>query len=259
MLEQAGFDSRRDRRTGGHVRRRRRRIQRTQLRRVRVRLPGPPPMTTTTATSGRDGLGDDGMTTTAPLAIEGLDRAELQRRTLRALASGQIVGAAALASAVTVGAFVIQDMLGQDTPWAGTATAMVTMGTALMAQVLSRRMQRRGRRPGLVLGYSLAAAGGLVAADRRREHVAGALPRRVVRVRERPGREPPRPLRRDRPRRARRAQPGDEPHRVRLDVRRRARAVDDRTHRTRRRGVVRTRPLHRAVVVRAPSSSSPRR
>ena len=85
------------------------------------------------------------MTTTAPAAIEGPDRAELQRRTLRALASSQIVGAAALASAVTIGAFVIQDLLGQDTPWAGTATAMVTMGTALMAQVLSRRMQRRGR------------------------------------------------------------------------------------------------------------------
>ena len=103
------------------------------------------------------------MTTTAPAAISGPARAELQRRTLRALASGQVVGAAALASAVTVGAFVIQDLLGQDTPWAGTATAMVTMGTALMAQLLSQRMQRRGRRPGLVLGYSLAAVGGLVA------------------------------------------------------------------------------------------------
>ena len=59
---------------------------------------------------------------------------------------------------------MIQDILGQDTPWAGTATATVTMGTALMAQVLSRRMQRRGRRPGMVLGYAAAAAGGLIAA-----------------------------------------------------------------------------------------------
>ena len=96
--------------------------------------------------------------------IDAAARAELQRRTLRALASGQVVGAAALASAVTVGAFVIQDILGQDTPWAGSATAMVTMGTAVMAQVLSRRMQRRGRRRGLVLGYIAAAAGGLIAA-----------------------------------------------------------------------------------------------
>src|SRR5918994_3135881 len=104
------------------------------------------------------------MTTTTPPAMEGRERAELQRRTLRALATGQIVGAAALASAVTVGAFVIQDMLGQDTPWAGAATATVTMGTALMAQVLSRRMQRAGPRPGLVLGSAAAAGGGLVAA-----------------------------------------------------------------------------------------------
>ena len=100
----------------------------------------------------------------ADAPLDAATRAELQRRTLRALASGQVVGAAALACAVTVGAFVIQDILGQDTPWAGTATATVTMGTALMAQVLSRRMQRRGRRPGMVLGYAAAAAGGLIAA-----------------------------------------------------------------------------------------------
>jgi MFS family permease len=101
---------------------------------------------------------------TADPRLDPAARAELQRRTLRALASGQVVGAAALACAVTVGAFVIQDILGQETPWAGAATAMVTMGTALMAQVLSRRMQRLGRRPGLVLGYGAAAAGGVVAA-----------------------------------------------------------------------------------------------
>lgn len=100
---------------------------------------------------------------TGPAALTGAARAELQRRTLRALASGQVVGAAALAAAVTVGAFVIQDLLGEETPWAGVATATVTTGTALMAQVLSRRMQRRGRRPGLVLGYGLAAVGGAVA------------------------------------------------------------------------------------------------
>jgi MFS family permease len=90
--------------------------------------------------------------------------AALQRRTLRVLAVGQIIGAAALASAVTVGAFVVQDVLGQETPWAGLATATVTLGTAVMSQVLSRRMQGRGRRPGLQLGYALAVVGGLVAA-----------------------------------------------------------------------------------------------
>lgn len=99
--------------------------------------------------------------------IEGLseqDRQEIQRRTLRILTMGQIIGAAALASAVTVGAFVVQDILGSETPWGGIATATVTTGTAVMAQVLSRLMIRRGRRPGLQLGYSLATVGALTAA-----------------------------------------------------------------------------------------------
>ena len=105
--------------------------------------------------------------------LDGAERARLQQRTLRVLAAGQVVGAAALASAVTVGAFVIQGILGQDTPWAGAATATVTMGTALMAQVLSRLMQRQGRRSGLQLGYGLAVLGGLVAAlGAETEHLA---------------------------------------------------------------------------------------
>lgn len=91
-------------------------------------------------------------------------RAALQRRTLRVLAVGQVVGAAALAAAITVGAFVVQSILGQETPWAGVATATVTTGTAFMSQSLSRLMSRRGRRPGLQLGYGLAVVGGLLAA-----------------------------------------------------------------------------------------------
>lgn len=103
-------------------------------------------------------------TSTAPAPLADEARAQLQRRVLRVLTGGQIVGAAALAAAVTVGAFVVQDILGQQTPWGGIATATVTTGTAVMAQVLSRRMLRRGRRPGLQLGYGLAAVGGVVAA-----------------------------------------------------------------------------------------------
>ena len=90
-------------------------------------------------------------------------RAEVQRHTLRVLTLGQIVGGAALATAVTVGAFVVQDLLGQETPWAGLATAITTTGTAFMSQVLARRMSRQGRRPGLQMGYALASIGGVVA------------------------------------------------------------------------------------------------
>ncbi len=92
------------------------------------------------------------------------DREAIQRKTLRILTMGQIIGAAALASAVTVGAFVVQDILGSETSWGGIATATVTTGTAVMAQVLSRMMIRKGRRPGLQLGYSLATLGALTAA-----------------------------------------------------------------------------------------------
>ena len=93
-----------------------------------------------------------------------IDRTALQRRVLRVLTGGQVVGSAALGAAVTIGAFVIQDILGQETPLGGAAAAGFTLGVAVMAQVLSRVMRRRGRRPGLQLGYATAAVGGVVAA-----------------------------------------------------------------------------------------------
>ena len=90
--------------------------------------------------------------------------ADIQRRTLRTLTLGQMVGSAALAASVTVGAFVIQEILGSNTPWGGLATATTTIGAAFMSQVLSRYMTRKGRRPGLRNGYALATVGALLAA-----------------------------------------------------------------------------------------------
>jgi len=95
--------------------------------------------------------------------VDVAERAMIQRKVLRVLTAGQIVGSAALSAAVTVGAFVIQDILGQDTPLGGMATAMVTVGTAVMAQRLARFMNVNGRRKGLALGYGLALVGGIVA------------------------------------------------------------------------------------------------
>ena len=92
-----------------------------------------------------------------------MEIAAIQKRTLRVLVIGQLVAAAALSSAVTVGAFVIQRILGQSTPWGGAATATVTIGTAFMSQYLSRLMSRRGRQYGLELGYGLAIIGGCIA------------------------------------------------------------------------------------------------
>jgi len=89
--------------------------------------------------------------------------ASIQKNTLRVLIASQIAGSAALAAAVTVGAFVMQDILGQSTPWGGAASATVTMGTAFMAQVLARQMNQHGRRRGLQLGYTFAIIGGFIA------------------------------------------------------------------------------------------------
>ncbi len=94
----------------------------------------------------------------------GADLAAVQRRTLWVLGSGQVAGSAALGASVTVGAFVIQDLLGRTTGWAGLASATVTCGSAVFARVLSTLMQRRGRRPGMLVGYVLAVVGGCLAA-----------------------------------------------------------------------------------------------
>lgn len=91
------------------------------------------------------------------------DLVAIQKRTLGVLMAGQVVASAALASAVTVGAFVVQGILGQNTPWGGIATATVTTGSAFMSQMLARVMSKSGRRVGLQTGYSLAIVGGLVA------------------------------------------------------------------------------------------------
>ncbi|HEY9265388.1 MAG TPA: MFS transporter, partial [Mycobacterium sp.] len=96
-----------------------------------------------------------------PLSIA--ERAVLQRRTLRVLVMGQVVGAAALGAAITVGGFVVEDIVGVSTPWVGVSTAAVTAGSGAMAQILSRVMRRYGRRAGMQSGYGLAAIGGVIA------------------------------------------------------------------------------------------------
>jgi MFS family permease len=112
---------------------------------------------------GRGGvLGILADTPSSPL-LDPDERARLQLQTLRVLTLGQVVGAAALSSAITVGAFVVEDILGQNTSWAGLSTAGVTTGTAVMSQVLARHMRRYGRRVGMQFGYGLAALGGLTA------------------------------------------------------------------------------------------------
>ncbi|MEO5902137.1 MAG: MFS transporter [Ilumatobacteraceae bacterium] len=97
------------------------------------------------------------------VAVTSDEREALQRRVLRVLTASQIVGSGAVTTAVTIGAFVVQDLLGEQTAWAGIATASSTACGAVFSQALARLMARRGRRPGLLLGYLIAAVGGIIA------------------------------------------------------------------------------------------------
>lgn len=88
------------------------------------------------------------------------ERARVQRRTLRVVIIGQVLGGAGLAAGVTVGALLAQDMLGTE-GLAGLPVALFTLGSALAAYLVGRVSQRAGRRVGLGAGF---AAGGLGAA-----------------------------------------------------------------------------------------------
>lgn len=88
------------------------------------------------------------------------DRALAQRHTLRVLALGQVLGGVGLAAGVAVGALLARQLLGGDA-LSGLPAALSTGGGALAAVPLSRLMARRGRRPGLALGYSFGMVGAL--------------------------------------------------------------------------------------------------
>jgi MFS family permease len=74
---------------------------------------------------------------------------------------GQLIG-------LTIAGLVVKDILGNN-KWVGTANAASSVGTALGALVLGRRMQKHGRRPGLILGYLVGVTGAGVAVLAARE------------------------------------------------------------------------------------------
>ncbi len=67
---------------------------------------------------------------------------------------GQLIG-------LTVTGLLIEDLLGSRT-WIGTGNAVMQVGTAGFAFLLSRTMARHGRRPGLIAGYAIGLCGGLI-------------------------------------------------------------------------------------------------
>ncbi|MGI9594975.1 MAG: MFS transporter, partial [Acidimicrobiales bacterium] len=96
------------------------------------------------------------------ISISDTYRREVQGRTLKVLFASAIFGRAAMSIGFVVSALIMADILGSST-WAGASTAAITIGTAFSASSLANYMARKGRRPGLALGYAAAAVGGAVA------------------------------------------------------------------------------------------------
>lgn len=87
-------------------------------------------------------------------------RRSLQKRVLIVVAAGQVLGGAGLAAGVTVGALLARQMLGSD-DLSGLPTALFTLGSASAALLIGRLTQRKGRRPGLGLGFLAGGAGAI--------------------------------------------------------------------------------------------------
>jgi MFS family permease len=91
------------------------------------------------------------------------EHGDLQRRTLWTLRAAQVPGQAAVAGVVAVGALLAKDLLHDKDRFAGSGAAAFTLGAAFLAVPLAAYMRRRGRRPGLMLAFTLGAVGALVA------------------------------------------------------------------------------------------------
>ncbi|AZH82299.1 MFS transporter [Plantibacter sp. PA-3-X8] len=93
-------------------------------------------------------------------AVIAAERARVQRRTLTVVVISQVLGGAGLAAGVTVGALLVQDVLGSMS-LAGVAAALLTLGSALTAFLVGRVTQRLGRRIGLGLGFAAGGGGAI--------------------------------------------------------------------------------------------------
>ncbi len=90
--------------------------------------------------------------------------AGVQRRTIRVLSAGQVLGGISFGATVSLGAVLAAEISGDDA-LSGLATAAITLGTALTAMPLAALARVRGRRPALATGMTVALGGvGLVIA-----------------------------------------------------------------------------------------------
>jgi MFS family permease len=88
------------------------------------------------------------------------DQAALQKRVIRTLAAGQILGGIGVASGAAVGALLAADL--SSDKFSGLAAASSVTGAALIALPVTRLMNEKGRRPGLQLAYIIGIAGAIL-------------------------------------------------------------------------------------------------
>jgi hypothetical protein len=100
------------------------------------------------------------------------DRVRLRRRTVKVLVAGVALGSTGHIAAVTVAPIVATQLAGTSA-LSGVPGAAVVFGAAIGASALSALMARRGRRPGISLGYGIGVLGALVAIAAT---VAGLVP-----------------------------------------------------------------------------------
>ncbi|SDN60907.1 MFS transporter [Allokutzneria albata] len=87
----------------------------------------------------------------------------VQRRVLGTLTTSQVLGGVGVATGVTVSSLAAASLSGSEVV-GGLAQTSVVAGAALLSLPAARLAERRGRRPALIMGYGLAAAGAALAA-----------------------------------------------------------------------------------------------
>ncbi|MFT4009762.1 MAG: MFS transporter [Nocardioidaceae bacterium] len=89
------------------------------------------------------------------------DRDTIQRHTVRVLTGSQALGGLGMTVGIAVAAVLAEDVSGSDS-LAGLAQTFQVLGAAAGSYLIARVMGQRGRRPGLVAGYLIGAAGALL-------------------------------------------------------------------------------------------------
>ena len=86
----------------------------------------------------------------------------LQKRVVRVLITGQILGGIGMGATLSLGALLAAELSGSSA-WSGMAATMSTLGAAIVAVPLARLAQARGRRVSLATGSLMAGSGAVLA------------------------------------------------------------------------------------------------